>query len=243
MDAKKTKPEDATVGINATLATDRATDTAEDTSITGNNYGSVVANDLKAIKPETMVIGSSTASATAGSSSSRLTRALVGALVVAVIASGAVLWLQRENSQSQDKAAATQQAVQQVIERSRTNADKLNQAGDYNAEAEEYKKILKATGEKGREAGQTMLSLASSYANAKDYDNAVKWFEKAGQADPRFELGSVHGIAQTYHIKGDKQKAIEHYRKAIAIAKAGNFEGADVSISTDEAAIRALEKQ
>jgi tetratricopeptide (TPR) repeat protein len=62
----------------------------------------------------------------------------------------------------------------------------------------------------------TFYNVGVAYYNAKDYDNAIQYFQKSVTVDPKFTDGYFQ-IGLTYVAKGDNPKAIEAFKKVIEI--------------------------
>jgi tetratricopeptide (TPR) repeat protein len=59
-------------------------------------------------------------------------------------------------------------------------------------------------------------NLGVNYYNAQDMDNAIKYFEKSVQVDPKFADG-YYQLALVYLAKGNNAKTIEYFNKVIEI--------------------------
>jgi len=66
------------------------------------------------------------------------------------------------------------------------------------------------------DSASTWISLGKFYFDSKDYDQAIKMFEKASDLDKN-DSESVTLLAQCYDIKEMPEKAIPLYKKAIAL--------------------------
>lgn len=60
------------------------------------------------------------------------------------------------------------------------------------------------------------LQTASVYQFKKDYTSAIEWYLKADALKPGLR-GSLVGLASCYEAAGQKDKAIEYYKKVVAL--------------------------
>ena len=79
------------------------------------------------------------------------------------------------------------------------------------------KKYLDGIDESAIKDPTVFYNLGVSYSNAKDYDAAIRYFEKSVAADPKFADG-YYQLAVTYVAKNDTAKAVEAFKKVIEVA-------------------------
>lgn len=139
----------------------------------------------------------------------RLLGLMVVLLLVAVAAVMAVFLLNKDDDVATKVPKPT--TTSGFIE----SSDSLKYSKDYNRAADmaaEGYDVAKTEDEKYNLAQKT----ASVYETAKDYKNAIKWYHKAGDIKPGLR-GSLVGLARCYEADGQKDKAIEYYKKVIAL--------------------------
>lgn len=114
--------------------------------------------------------------------------------------------------------------------------------GNYTEAANMLKQYV-ASKPPGQDRLKASLKLAAAYFNAKDYDNAIVWYEKIGKESTDYKYASLHGLAHSYRSKGDNQQAIAYFRQAIEFVKLNNLRSAELLIAGDEQAIIRLEEK
>ena len=79
------------------------------------------------------------------------------------------------------------------------------------------KKYLEGVDESTITDPTVFYNLGVGYANAKDTDNAIKYFQKSVQLDPKFVDG-YYQLGLMYVGKNDNAKAAENFKKVIEVA-------------------------
>lgn len=100
------------------------------------------------------------------------------------------------------------------------NAQVLANKGSVNDSVAEYDKAISLAGDDNVNKAQLLLNKANVYFNANLYDEALKAYLESYQISPTDALAS--SIANTYSIKGDNQKAVDYYQKAISLVDASS---------------------
>lgn len=83
--------------------------------------------------------------------------------------------------------------------------------GDFNGTVESFSKT-----DKVENNPDALFKVAVSYYNQKNYEEAIKSYNKLIEQNPSDCL-AYNGLANVYRDQGDKNKAIENYRKSIEI--------------------------
>jgi len=65
-------------------------------------------------------------------------------------------------------------------------------------------------------SGGNSLDLANKALSNKDYNNALKYFQDAANADPN-SVAAYQGLGTSYYYLGQKEQALVQYRKALAL--------------------------
>jgi len=144
-------------------------------------------------------------------------------VAVLVVIIGLLGFMYKLNGDKATRDAANGGATskaQKAYDSVNSQAAQFDLNGDYASQIKALKDYL-ATNPEEDFALQATIQLAASYLNAKDYQNALVYYQKAltMSKTPERKLASIHGLALTYKWKGDNANAIAQYKAAIAIAK------------------------
>jgi len=131
-------------------------------------------------------------------------------LILSVAGLGvALLMINQDDSTSNE--AAKPVTTQEFVDAS----DNLKYSQDYTKAAD-----ISAEGfdtvENEDDKHRLALQTAVIYASNKDYGNAIKWYLKADELKPGIR-GSLVGLARSYEADGQKEKAIEYYKKVLEL--------------------------
>lgn len=162
---------------------------------------------------------------------------LIAALTICLIGTGGTVnWLRHRNDQKNiSKADVTRRdGVQQSI-------NKLNATGNHEeslAYADKY--INNATNAEDKIYMQVVKG--SIYEEQNNLQAALKQYREIEKTAGRDIYGVCMGIARTSQKLGDKQTAIEYYKKAIVLAKRSDSLANKMEVMDLESRIKALEE-
>jgi tetratricopeptide (TPR) repeat protein len=136
---------------------------------------------------------------------------LVLVVFLLLLAAGVGAALLLSKASDEDTRDDTPKTTAQVIEAT----DKLRYSGNHKDAADQ---AAQAFGDSDSDDNKYVLAqqTAAIYESNQDYDNAVKWYLKADKLMPN-QRGPLGGLGRCYEAKGDKQKAVEYYKKVVAL--------------------------
>jgi tetratricopeptide (TPR) repeat protein len=128
-------------------------------------------------------------------------------LLAAAVLASLVLFNKDDTDTATDKPKTAAEAVEV--------SDKLK----YSKDAKEAAGVsAEAFNDSDNKEDKYMLALqtASIYQFNKDYTSAIEWYLKADALKPDLR-GSLVGLASCYEAAGQKDKAIDYYKKVVAL--------------------------
>jgi tetratricopeptide (TPR) repeat protein len=158
---------------------------------------------------------------------------LVVVIIIVIIAAGTVWWfvfgkninknINKNNTTSSE--VSSDQKVQLNIDK----ANNLYQQGKTDEAVSLYKQAVSETSSK-EQKNFVYLSLATSYFNSGDYNNALSnaLVSEKYQRDSNTE----QFIASIYEKMGDKQNAIKYYQNAITLINSTDSDGSNGDSTT-----------
>lgn len=155
-----------------------------------------------------------------------------GAAIVLLLAAavGGAIWYQR----GQVQAADYQRAV--------GAARAADLQGNYHEAVLVYERY-RTTNPPRQYADKLGIAMASAYLNDKQYGKAIEEYRGAEGRPHVTHKMVVLGLAASYGRVGDKAKAIDYYRQAIAIAKQENLFDTNIDIQSYGNQIKELEQK
>ncbi len=162
--------------------------------------------------------------------------------LVAIITLGLVYKHQPGQTPPKSKTADSPTVLtkeQQAYKDVTTQTQTYDNNGQYTEEAKTLKTYIESNPTTDYKL-QSIVMLGAAYLNAKDYPNALIYYQQALDLSttPSQKMAAIHGLALTYKWSGDAQSAIAQYNAAIAIAKTlPNDDQAQRIIKVDSAAI------
>ncbi len=157
---------------------------------------------------------------------------LVISLVVILVASvGGGVWLYVTSHKQVVQSAKTDDVINQTVVSAAAQAN----GGDTVGAVAAYDKAISDTTDSAQKR-TLLLGKASVYYNEGNYDQALLFAQQAESIGNSADVAEFFG--SIYDAKGDSQKAIEYYQKAIDLAKAIDPE--DSRIDYDKSQIEAL---
>ncbi|HSW75397.1 MAG TPA: tetratricopeptide repeat protein [Candidatus Saccharimonadales bacterium] len=151
-------------------------------------------------------------------------RVLTVVLIVAflLIAGGLWWWYRadhnRKNQQTNAYTTMMSRSDKQIVARQYSTAEQIVQWYINTNPPKDYQR--KAT-----------MRLASIYATAADFANALKQFNKVAALDKTAQLDTTVGIAYTYQALKDNQNAIKYFRQAITLEQATTIPDKNAAVS------------
>lgn len=102
----------------------------------------------------------------------------------------------------------TSSKVKQNAQNRESGVENFNN-GNFDQAIENLTKTKDATTD-----ADTIMKIAASYYNKKEYEKAISYYEKLIALDSKNSAG-YNGIANVYRDKKEEERAVEYYQKAI----------------------------
>jgi tetratricopeptide (TPR) repeat protein len=140
---------------------------------------------------------------------------VLGVLVVLVLATGAGIGLRLlQNDKAADEDGVSSFKGQPLPERV-DEAQNLRVSGDVDGSIKKIDEALNDGNVSKGEKYQLYIQQGNAYYDKKDTDAAIASYLKAESVDKTYEIVSL--LATMYEEAGNKEKAIEYYKKSIPL--------------------------
>lgn len=158
----------------------------------------------------------------AGASRKKKILMAVSVVLVVVIAGGAgvvVRWMQDGGNSSKDPRTTTRSGVSEEID----ELQDLRAAGDTEAAKQKIDEGLNSNSTSDKERYLLYIQQGNIFATDQNFVSAIESYKKAEAIQQTFEIISLLG--NTYQSAGDKEKAIEYFKRAIPLVPESPLQG------------------
>lgn len=165
---------------------------------------------------------------------------IVGVIALLVLAGAAGMgarWLQNKNEANAKKEASLAGKQSSGFSKEIDELQTLRAAGYNDAANQKIQEALKDPSTPKAEQYQLYIQQGNAYIDKQDLTAAIAAYEKAEALDATYTITTT--LARTWADAGNKAKAIEYYRKALALVPDGPLQD-DYKASIDKI-IRNLE--
>lgn len=173
-----------------------------------------------------------------GRNKRKLWRPIVAVVTILILAAGAgvgVRWLQTKDDTKTASGAPKGSGFSKNID----DVQSLRAKGDTAGADARINQALADPNISEKERYNLYVQQGNGLADSQNYDGAIASYTKAEAISVTFEITSLLG--DTYNAAGNKEKAIEYYKKAIPLVPASPIQ--DDEKASLEQAIAALESQ